>query len=100
MTTTPSRPRTVVLTGASDGIGAAAARQLSAQGHRVLIVGRSPSKTEAVARESGAEACVADCARRDEGRRLAGELSGAAGPAGIGVLADNACGGLGCRRRP
>jgi len=97
MTTTPSRPRTVVLTGASDGIGAAAARQLSAQGHRVLIVGRSPSKTEAVARESGAEAFVADFARLDEVRRLAGELSEAAGPAGIDVLANNAGGIFGDR---
>lgn len=92
MSTTSSTPRTVVLTGASDGIGAAAAQQLSAQGHRVLIVGRSPSKTEAVARETGAEPFVADFARLDEVRRLADELAAAAGPAGIDVLANNAGG--------
>lgn len=97
MTMTSSRPRTVVLTGASDGIGAAAARQLAAQGHRVLIVGRSPSKTEAVARETGAEPFVADFARLDEVRRLAGELAAAAGPAGIDVLANNAGGIFGDR---
>ena len=35
-------PRTIVITGASDGIGAAAAVQLSGAGHRVVVVGRSP----------------------------------------------------------
>ena len=97
--TTPSStpPLTVVLTGASDGIGAAAAGQLSAQGHRVLIVGRSPHKTDAVARATGAEAFVADFARLDEVRRLAGELAEAAGPGGIDVLANNAGGIFGDR---
>ena len=37
--------KTIVITGASDGIGAASARQLKALGHRVVIVGRSPEKT-------------------------------------------------------
>jgi NAD(P)-dependent dehydrogenase (short-subunit alcohol dehydrogenase family) len=35
---------TIVLTGASAGIGAAAAVELTRQGHEVLAVGRSPSK--------------------------------------------------------
>jgi short-subunit dehydrogenase len=35
--------KTIVLTGASDGIGAAAARKLNADGHRVVLVGRSPT---------------------------------------------------------
>ncbi|MES2867445.1 MAG: SDR family NAD(P)-dependent oxidoreductase, partial [Actinomycetota bacterium] len=35
--------KTVVITGASDGIGAAAARRLRADGHEVVIVGRSPA---------------------------------------------------------
>ncbi|MDF2441905.1 MAG: hypothetical protein JWR01_108, partial [Subtercola sp.] len=43
--------RTVVITGASDGIGAAAARALKRRGDDVVIVGRSPSKTKAVADE-------------------------------------------------
>ncbi|NCD18343.1 MAG: SDR family NAD(P)-dependent oxidoreductase, partial [Actinobacteria bacterium] len=68
MTTTP---RTVVITGASDGIGAAAARRLHADGHRVVVVGRSPEKTRAVADELGAESHVADFARLDDVRALA-----------------------------
>ena len=44
-----SAPKTIVLTGASDGIGASAARLLHAEGHRVVLVGRSPGKTEDVA---------------------------------------------------
>jgi len=48
-------PKTIVITGASDGIGAAAARQLHADGHHVVVVGRSAAKTQAVAREIGAD---------------------------------------------
>ncbi|HBH59453.1 MAG TPA: short-chain dehydrogenase, partial [Arthrobacter bacterium] len=33
--------RTIVITGASDGIGAAAARTLTQAGDRVVVVGRS-----------------------------------------------------------
>jgi len=45
------RRKTNVITGASDGIGAVAARWLSACGHRVIVVGRTPSKTHAFAPE-------------------------------------------------
>jgi NAD(P)-dependent dehydrogenase (short-subunit alcohol dehydrogenase family) len=83
-------PKTIVITGASDGIGAAAARKLHADGHRVLVVGRSPEKTEAVAGEIGAEALVADFAVLDQVRRLAAEID-AACPT-IDVLANNAGG--------
>ena len=41
--------RTIIITGASDGIGAAAARALSAAGDTVVVVGRSPQKTAASA---------------------------------------------------
>ncbi|WP_206446624.1 SDR family NAD(P)-dependent oxidoreductase [Agrococcus sp. KRD186] len=87
--------RTIVLTGASDGIGAAAARQLARQGHRLLLVGRSPEKTAAVADELGAERFVADYASLDEVARLADELRGAADR--VDVLANNAGGLLGPR---
>ena len=45
--------RTIVITGASDGIGAAAARRLCRSGNNVVVVGRSQSKTASVAAEDG-----------------------------------------------
>ncbi|PWD51555.1 short-chain dehydrogenase [Serinibacter arcticus] len=87
--------RTVVITGASDGIGAAAARTRVAAGDRVLIVGRSPGKTAAVAAETGAEAFVADFARFEDVRRVASEI--AARVESIDVLANNAGGVFGDR---
>ncbi|MEA3387828.1 MAG: SDR family NAD(P)-dependent oxidoreductase [Pseudomonadota bacterium] len=83
--------QTIVVTGASDGIGAEAARQLSARGEHVVIVGRSPGKTAAVAEELGAPYHVADYADLSQVRTLADELR-AAYPR-IDVLANNA-GGL------
>jgi NAD(P)-dependent dehydrogenase (short-subunit alcohol dehydrogenase family) len=41
--------KTIVITGASNGIGAAAARRLNRSGDKVVVVGRSQSKTIAVA---------------------------------------------------
>jgi len=82
--------RTVVITGASDGIGAAAARQLSERGHRVVVVGRSPEKTTAVAADIGAPSHVADFADLGQVRTLADELL--AGCRRIDVLANNAGG--------
>ena len=86
--------QTIVLTGASDGIGAAAARQLTGHGHRVVVVGRSPEKTAAVAEEIGAPFHVADFADLAQVRALAEELT--AYPR-IDVLANNA-GGIFTRR--
>lgn len=63
--------RTILITGASDGIGAAAARALTARGDRVLITGRSPEKLEAVARETGAESLPADFTRLADVRAIA-----------------------------
>ena len=64
----------MVVTGASDGIGAAAARMLARQGDEVVVAGRSPGKTRAVAAELGAECHVADFAYLDQARDLAVEL--------------------------
>ena len=52
--------RTIVITGASDGIGAAAARRLRRSGENVVVVGRSETKTAAVAAELDADYFVAD----------------------------------------
>ncbi|GAA4709685.1 Short-chain dehydrogenase [Promicromonospora umidemergens] len=93
----PREPSTIVITGASDGIGAAAARRLSADGHRVAVVGRSPEKTAKVARELGVDHFVADFTRLADARRLAAELDDAYPR--IDVLANNAGGILGDRTK-
>ncbi|KTR78213.1 short-chain dehydrogenase [Microbacterium oxydans] len=90
-------PKTIVLTGASDGIGAAAARQLAGPAHRLILVGRSAEKTRAVAEETGAEWFTADFARLDDVRALAGKIAAAVGDTGIDVLANNAGGIFGDR---
>ncbi|MGP5721977.1 SDR family NAD(P)-dependent oxidoreductase [Corynebacterium casei] len=84
--------KTYVITGASDGIGAAAARLIHASRpeDRLVIVGRNPEKTRAVARELGVPFHTADFAELDQVRELATELQ-KLGP--IGGLANNA-GGL------
>jgi dehydrogenase/reductase SDR family member 12 len=45
------RGRTVVVTGATSGLGQAAASQLAELGARVILVGRNPDKAEATRRE-------------------------------------------------
>lgn len=89
--------KTIVITGASDGIGAAAARQLHQDGHRVVIVGRSPQKTQAIARELGADHFLADFTRLDDVRTLAADLDRACPQ--IDVLANNAGGIFGDRTK-
>ncbi|MFK3677132.1 SDR family NAD(P)-dependent oxidoreductase [Microbacterium sp. NPDC090218] len=90
-------PKTIVLTGASDGIGAAAARQLAASSHRLILVGRSAEKTRAVAEETDATWFTADFARLDDVRTLADKIADAVGDDGIDVLANNAGGIFGDR---
>jgi NAD(P)-dependent dehydrogenase (short-subunit alcohol dehydrogenase family) len=87
--------QTIVITGASDGIGAAAARQLAARGSKLVLAGRSPAKTEAVARQLGADYFVADFADLAQVRDLAGKLAEACPR--IDVLANNAGGIMGGR---
>ena len=82
---------TVVLTGGSDGIGAAAARILATRDVNLVIVGRSAEKTRAVAEETGADFHIADFARLADVDRIAAQIAAAHGR--IDVLANNA-GGL------
>jgi NAD(P)-dependent dehydrogenase (short-subunit alcohol dehydrogenase family) len=82
--------RTIVITGASDGIGAAAARRLCRMGENVVVVGRSENKTKAVAAELDADWFVADFADLSHVRALAEDL--AARYPRIDVLANNAGG--------
>jgi len=82
--------RTIVITGASDGIGEAAARSLTRRGHRVVVVGRTPAKVERVASELGVEGHVADFSRFADVEALAARLR--ADLPRIDVLAHNAGG--------
>ncbi len=91
------RGKTIIITGASDGIGAAAARQLKSQGAEIVVVGRSASKTEAVAREISSPYYLADFARLDDVRKLAAALN--KDFPRIDVLANNAGGIMGSKRK-
>jgi NAD(P)-dependent dehydrogenase (short-subunit alcohol dehydrogenase family) len=66
--------RTVLVTGASDGIGAEAARTLAARGATVHVTGRSAEKLRPVAEAVGTEPLVADFSRLDDVRRLAEQV--------------------------
>ncbi len=89
--------KTIVLTGASDGIGAAAARRLVSDGHTVALVGRSAQKTRAVADELGADHFLADFTELAQVRSLAADLRSACPR--IDVLVNNAGGIFGDRTR-
>ena len=88
--------RTIVVTGASAGIGAAAARRLHAAGARVLVVGRDPRKTAAVAQDVGEEPLVADFAELAQVRHLAEQILERTDR--VDVLANNAGGTFSGRR--
>jgi NAD(P)-dependent dehydrogenase (short-subunit alcohol dehydrogenase family) len=84
-----------VITGASSGLGRAAAVALARRGGTIAVVGRNPERTRAVAAEVSGTPFVADFDRLDDVRALAAALL-AAYPR-IDVLANNA-GGLVNRR--
>ena len=69
--------RTIVITGSSDGVGAAAARRLAAAGDNVVVIGRSVSKTKAIADELGADYICADFSDLAQVRALADGASAA-----------------------
>ncbi|MEU5580703.1 SDR family oxidoreductase [Streptomyces huasconensis] len=57
--------RVVIITGGGTGIGAATARRLRAEGHRVVVSGRRAEPLRRVAEETGALAHPADTGDRD-----------------------------------
>jgi short-subunit dehydrogenase len=77
---------TVLVTGATGGIGDAIARGLSARGAQLVLSGRREAELSRVAEEVGARAVVADLAVAGDVDRLAAEASAA----GIDVLVANA----------
>ncbi|WP_407571111.1 SDR family oxidoreductase [Deinococcus altitudinis] len=81
--------KTVLVTGATNGIGKVAARTLAGLGARVVIVGRSQGKTAEVAREIGAASfIVADLSVMSEVRRAAAQFRDQEGR--LDVLLNNA----------
>jgi NAD(P)-dependent dehydrogenase (short-subunit alcohol dehydrogenase family) len=68
------RGKTIVITGASSGIGAAAARALARDGATVVPIGRSPEKTAAVAAELGVPPLVVDFGDFASVRQLAAQV--------------------------
>ncbi|MBC7519030.1 MAG: SDR family NAD(P)-dependent oxidoreductase [Microbacteriaceae bacterium] len=86
---------TMVLTGASSGLGREAARELAAQGATIAVVGRNNERTRQVAAEIGGHPFIADFDRLDDVRELAESLLNRFER--IDVLANNA-GGLIPRR--
>jgi len=78
----------VLVTGASAGIGHAAAARFAAEGAHVLVHGRDPDRTGDVAREVGGRALIADLNSPADRQRLATEALDAFGR--VDVLVNNA----------
>ncbi|MDS1113240.1 SDR family NAD(P)-dependent oxidoreductase [Gordonia westfalica] len=85
-----SEQRTIVLTGASDGIGAIAARALAGPSTNLILVGRSSQKLAPIAAETGATPFTADFAHLSQVRDLAAQIAGSVDS--IDVLMNNAGG--------
>lgn len=76
--------KTILLTGATGGIGHAIARRLHAAGGRLVLTGRRTEVLEPLAQELGAQSLAVDLADRDAVARLAEEC------ADVDVLVANA----------
>jgi len=87
--------RVIVITGASSGLGRAAAIELSTRGATVAVVGRNAQRTRAVADQVGGFPFIADFDSLGEVHTLADELL--ASYPRIDVLANNAGGLLSTR---
>ncbi|HEX6099736.1 MAG TPA: SDR family NAD(P)-dependent oxidoreductase [Thermoanaerobaculia bacterium] len=74
--------KTVLITGASQGLGRALARLLAARGYRLVLNARNAERLEELARELGAVAVPGDISE------IAEDLARAAGP--VDVLINNA----------
>lgn len=89
--------RTVLVTGASDGIGAETAKVLAAKGATVHVTGRSADKLRPIAAAVGTEPLVADFSRLDDVRRLAAQVGGRAET--LDLIVNNAGGTFSPSRR-
>ncbi|MFT3662436.1 MAG: SDR family NAD(P)-dependent oxidoreductase [Gordonia sp. (in: high G+C Gram-positive bacteria)] len=93
---TEQKTRTIVITGASDGIGAVAARELAGPDVDLVVTGRSADKLARVVDETGATGFTADFTRFADVRALAAEIAEHTGR--IDVLINNAGGTFDPRR--
>lgn len=78
----------VVITGATNGIGLAAAQELAVRGAKLTIVARDPARAKAVASRIGADVVLADLASKSSIGRAADEILSRY--ARIDVLVNNA----------
>ena len=72
--------RTILVTGATEGIGLETAKQLSKQGHTVLVHGRNSKKVEGVVKALGSgdhRGYVADLSSMADVRALGAQVSAA-----------------------
>jgi len=80
-------PHTVLVSGATSGIGAQVAQELSRRGFRVIGIGRSPQKARALeAAAPGLKLLTGDIGSIPDAARLAAEANALAGPEGFGVV--------------
>ena len=66
--------KTIIITGGSDGIGKAIAKSLKQKMANVVILGRSPEKTQALAEELGATYYICDFSKLKDVRKLGKQL--------------------------
>jgi NAD(P)-dependent dehydrogenase (short-subunit alcohol dehydrogenase family) len=79
---------TILITGATDGLGRALARRLAADGEELILHGRDAGKLAVLANETGGRTVVADLAELAQVRRLAAEVLDSTGR--LEVLVSNA----------
>lgn len=80
--------KTIIVTGASSGIGLATARAFKKKGADVLMVARSKARLEQIAREIGARFLAIDITERGATEKIVGEAVMASGK--IDVLVNSA----------
>ena len=71
---TGAKGKRVVITGATSGIGLAAAESLAALGAKLTIIARSEARAKAVGDRLGADVVIADLASKADIRRAAAEI--------------------------
>ncbi|RME19336.1 MAG: SDR family oxidoreductase [Deltaproteobacteria bacterium] len=82
--------KTILVTGATSGIGRATAIELARRGHEVIASGRKTEILDAMASEHGVKTLVLDVTSREAIEKVAGEVESITDGHGIDVLVNNA----------